>query len=37
MLTVIIDLQDRLVSGQLGTVKCIHTDSERNISSLYKV
>ena len=35
MLTVNIDLQDRLVNGQLETVKCIHTDSERNVSKIY--
>ena len=35
MLTVNIDLQDMLVNGQLGTVKCIHTDSERNVSKIY--
>ena len=35
MLTVNIDLQDRLVNGQLGTVKCIRTDSERNVSKIY--
>ena len=35
MLTVNIDLQDRLVNGQLGAVKCIHTDSERNVSKIY--
>ena len=34
MLTVKIDLQDRLVNGQLGTVKCIHTDSE-NVSKIH--
>ena len=35
MLTVNIDLQDRLVNGQLGTVKCIRTDSGRNVSKIY--
>ena len=35
MLTVNIDLQDRLVNGQQGTVKCIRTDSERNVSKIY--
>ena len=35
MLTVNIDLQDRLVNGQLGTVKSILTDSERNFSKIY--
>ena len=35
MLTVNIDLQDWLVNGQLGTVKCILTDSERNVSKTY--
>ena len=35
MLTVNIDLQDRLVNGKLGTVKCIRTDSERKISKIY--
>ena len=36
ILTVNIDLPDRLVDGQLGTVyKCIRTDSERNVSKIY--
>ena len=35
MLTVNIDLQDRLVNGKLGTVKCIRTDSERKVSKIY--
>ena len=36
MLTVNIDLPDRLVDGQLGTVyKCIRKDSERNVSKIY--
>ena len=35
MLTVNVDLQDRLVTGQLGTAKCIHTDSESNVSKIY--
>ena len=35
MLTVNIDLQDRLVNGQLGTVKYIRTDSGRNVSKIY--
>ena len=34
-LTVNIDLQERLVNGQLGTVKCIQTDSQRNVSKIY--
>ena len=29
------DLQDRLVNGQLGTVKCVHTNSQRNVSKIY--
>ena len=35
MSTVNIDLQDRLVNVQLGTVKCIRKDSERNVSKIY--
>ena len=35
MLTVNIDLQDRLVNGQQGTVKYIRTDSGRNVSKIY--
>ena len=31
ILTVNIELQDTLVNGQLGTVKCIRTDSEKNV------
>ena len=33
MLTVNIDLQDR--NGQLGTVKFVRTDSEKNVSKIY--
>ena len=35
ILTVNIELQDTLVNGQLGTVKCIRTDSEKNVSKIY--
>ena len=35
ILTVKIDSQDRLVNGQLGTVKCICTFSRRNVSKIY--
>ena len=35
MLTVSVDLHDRFVNGQLGTVKCIYTDSGRNVSKIY--
>ena len=35
MLTVNIDFEDSLVNGQLGSVKCIRTDSERNVSKIY--
>ena len=35
MFTVNIDSQDMLVNGQLGTVKCICTDSGRNVSKIY--
>ena len=37
MLTVNLHLQDRLVKGQQGTVKCIHTDSVKCLKILYKV
>lgn len=39
MLIVNIDLQGRLINWQLGThtyLKCIQTDSQRNISKIYK-
>ena len=35
ILTVNIDSQDRLVNGQLGTMKCICTSSGRNVSKIY--
>ena len=35
ILTVKIDSQDRLVNGQLGTMKCICTYSGRNVSKIY--
>ena len=35
ILNVNFDLQERLVNGQLGTVKCIHTDAESNVSKIY--
>ena len=35
MLTVNIDFEDSLVNGQLGSLKCIRTDSERNVSKIY--
>ena len=35
MLTVNVDLQDRLVNGQLGTVKHIVLNSQNNVSKIY--
>ena len=35
MLTVNVDLQDRLVNGQLGTVKYIVLNSQNNASKIY--
>ena len=35
MLTVNVDLQDRLVNGQLGTVKHIVLNSQNNVSKMY--
>ena len=35
ILNVNFDLQERLVNEQLGTVKCIHTDAESNVSNIY--
>ena len=35
MLTVNIDLQDRLVNGQLGTIKHISTDKQGNVAKIY--
>ena len=35
MLTINVDLQDRLVSGQLGTVKHIVLNSQNNVSKIY--
>ena len=35
MLTVNIDLQDRLVNGQLGTIKHISIDTKGNVTKIY--
>ena len=35
MLTVNVDLQDRLVNGQLGTAKHIVLNSQNNVSKIY--
>ena len=35
MLTVNIDLQDRLVKGQLGTIKLINLDMQSNVTKIY--
>ena len=35
MLTVNVDFQDRLVNGQLGTVKHIVLNSQNNVSKIY--
>ena len=35
MLTVNVDLQDRIVNGQLGTVKHIVLNSQNNVSKIY--
>ena len=35
MLTMNVDLQDRLINGQLGTVKHIAINDQRNISKIY--
>ena len=37
MLTMNVELQDRLISGQLGTVKHIAIINQRNISKIYMI
>ena len=36
MLTVNIDLQDRLMNSQLGTIKHISVDTKGNVINIYK-